>query len=41
LKNCIDIIGCKLADVVDYFGEVLDGINKEGESFVFNRDFPS
>ena len=47
LKKCTRVIDCKLVKMVDLgdhavlFGEVLDGINKEGESFVFNRDFPS
>ena len=44
LKNSVGVIECKLVKSVDLgdhvvlFGEVLDGIDKDGESAVFNRD---
>lgn len=48
LKQCVGVIDCKLVKMVDLgdhailFGEILDGVNKEGESLVFSKDdFPS
>jgi len=48
LKQSVGVIDCKLVKMVDLgdhvilFGEVLDGVEKEGEGLLFNREhFPS
>lgn len=44
LENCVAAVECKLVKKVDagdhviLFGEVLDGVDLEGEAMVFNRE---